>query len=137
MRKRTVALLSVVFFGGMFAGESLADDPVTEYKVIHVKDEVEVPVTKTVHAPIPEDCHLLADYAQRVAKAGATFDTTSAELLDIISDLRVALAAQDPNSATALENRLRPLNSRTVGAAEHLGLYGDPIPELAEACTAP
>lgn len=133
MRAGIVAAV-VVFIIGTIFGQSLAGEPEVRYRLVEKKVEVPVVRTETVTTPIPAACGDLLKYSKRIAKAGSQYDQSSADILDIISELRIALAAQDPNRATALENRLRQVDGTTVGAAESLGITLTQIENAAAGC---
>lgn len=131
--KVKTALGGAVFALGLLFG-LWVDTPETEYKVIHDTDTDTV--TKTIEIPglASPECKEVVRLARQYAKAAGQFDTTTSDMLDIISDLRIALAAQNYNNATALENRLRKLSGKTTGAAEILGENSETFDEAAAAC---
>lgn len=130
--KARAAALGAALVVGLCMGQEIADDPVVKYRVIHDTETV----TETIAEEVPvSECKDLVRISRRIQKAGRTFDLTSTEILDIISDLRIALAAQDPNQATDLENRLRRIDGTTLSAIESLGLSKESFDKAASACT--
>lgn len=113
-------LVALVFAGGMSAGIATGPDAKTEYKVIHVKDEVVK--TETVEVvSLPDGCTDAIEYANEMNAAAQKLGSGTAEVLDVMSRLRIAVAMSDSNATNTLETELRKIDGRTIGASETLG----------------
>lgn len=133
MKAGTVALL-VTFLIALMLGVSIGGGTDTKYKVIHDTDTVTETVEVEVPADPPSECADVVKLAKAYSRAASQFDLTTAGVLDIMSRMRIALAAGDHSTSALLETELRQLNSKTVGAAQVLGENREPFNEAAEAC---
>ena len=130
---RYVVFVIVLLFG-IGIGDLSDPDPEVEYKVIHDTETVTETVLKEVPSPAPAECATLVKLSRQYAKAASRYDQTTAEVLGIMSRLRIAVAGGDSNAATALQNELTRIEARTIGAAEILGANQQPFDEAAAAC---
>lgn len=130
---RFVVVVVILLFG-IGIGDLSDPDPVVKYKVIHDTEIVTEVITKEVPTPAPAECATLAKLSRQYAKAASRYDQTTAEVLSIMSRLRIALAAGDSNEATSLQNELTRIEAKTISAAEVLGTNQEPFDEAAAAC---
>lgn len=133
MRTKWKVLLVVTFLAGVIAGNIISGTPETEYEVI--TETKTITETETVEVPTtPAECTEAIRLAKQYADAASEFDLTTSDLLQIIAELRIALADQNGNEATLLENQVRDIQAVTVGAAETLGKNYETFDENADAC---
>lgn len=92
----------------------------TKYRVLHDTKTVTVTHTQKIPGPPPSDCFGMAATARDVMKAGAVYDEHTAELLDILSQIRYAAAEHSSTKANDIETRLRKLEPKTIDVARTL-----------------
>lgn len=134
MSGKAIALaMSGALVVGILFGQA-TDTVETKYKVLHDTETVTKTVEVKVPTPPPSECKDLVIHARTISEAGGKLDSASAEMLDIMSRLRVAVASSDSNEVNTLETELRALDGRTVGAVEAMGVTQPELYAAAAAC---
>lgn len=119
---KTALVLAVpVFLVGGWFGQVIEPDPPPEYVVTEVPGETKtVTETETEYIQDPA-CIEAARLAKEIAGAAARIDLATPKLLEIMSQLRIAVALGDSNAANDLETRLRRIDSKIISSSEVLG----------------
>jgi hypothetical protein len=121
--------LAIAFTIGVNTG-----DTKTEYRVLHDTETVTKTVEGPVAAPPPAACSEVARLGAVVARAGSAYEKHTAELYDILSDIRIAAAMSDANEANVIETRLRQLDPQTIQAANTLAESKGPLQKAIREC---
>ena len=133
-KTRAAATLVAALVVGIYLGNITASPTETKYKVLHDTETKTITKTVEVPGPAPKECADLVEYARTVLKAAEQFDLTNSDVLDIMSELRVAVAMGNSNAANDLETRLRKVDAKTIEAIETLGETKQPLDDAASAC---
>lgn len=117
--KAKVAAFAATLVVGILLGNGMSE-PETHYKVLHDTETKTITETVEVPAPVPTSCASMAVTAKSSERAAERLDVIQNELLDIMSNLRIAVAEGNSNAANTLETQLRKVQSRTISSYETL-----------------
>lgn len=112
-----IGLLGITFIFGAFFGQLVQPSP--EPKVIHEETvRTEVVTKKSVEYKMDQRCVEAGQLALAIADATTEISNTGANMLDIMSKLRIAAVHLDSNAANDLETRLRKGDDALVTATK-------------------
>jgi hypothetical protein len=126
--------LLVVFSCGVAVGNAIEPEPEVVTKTKTVTQTQTVTETVEVEGDPPAECLEAAQIALDVLQASVSLDKASSEVLNIMSDLRVAIAMSDSSSINLSETDLRKVQQRTLKSAGDLGIAKPLLAEAANAC---
>lgn len=106
----------IIFFVGFIIGIQISS-PETKVHTVHEHD-TKVITKHEVEYRTSDACIKASDYARQMANAAVEIDKTKNKLFDVMSQLRIAVATNNPNLANDLETRLRKIDGTTLGAVE-------------------
>lgn len=133
--KAALIVGAVVFLVGGWFGQVIEPDPPPEYKTTVVHDTDTVTETETVTEYIDNPaCTEAAMLAKEIGKAAAEIDLITPQLLDIMSQLRIAVAMGDSHAANELETRLRRLDATIIDSSEVLATKREDLASAQKEC---
>lgn len=90
--------------------------------------------TVTVAEPFPEECLKAIETAARIVNHAQGLDSVSPELLEYLSEARMAAFTMDSHAANEIETKLRRLHFKTVEHTAKLGELNYAFQTMIESC---